>query len=190
MNRFVFNGKILSNFLIILLFASNVCFAEPLNVRTNNAGNLVYSKHNNWDGQIGKYKSFAVFKSRESGLVAMQSVIQSNIIKTKTVDQFVLRYTNESLKYKHIRRYANAIKQQIGRDTLRLSDSEQLLPLIVFLEGGTKAFKYYFGVNNVRTKNNGRYDYFVQNTIVESRIHGRTIRATKCYSLRNVLIPT
>ena len=183
-----FMKKAYKSFLIILLFVSNVCFAEPLNVRTNNAGNLTYSRTKIWNGQVGKCKQFVVFDSKENGLLAMQSVIESNIIKTKTVDKFVERYTNESLHNKHIRNYANAIKKQLGRINLRKGDSEQLLPLIVFLEGGTKAFNYYFGVNNVRTKSYGRYNQFVQVTIVKHGIQRGTIRTTKCYTLRDVLI--
>ena len=178
----------LKSFLGILLFVSSVCFAEPLSVRTNNAGNIVHSKYNNWNGQIGKHKQFVIFDTKDNGLRAMEIVLKSNIEKEHTVTGFVQRYTNESLRHKHIKNYANAIKQHIGRDHLKTSDSGKLLPLIVFLEGGEKAFNYYFGVNNVRTKRNGSFDCFVQNTIVKNGLHGRTIKHSIGYSLRDVLM--
>jgi len=178
------------NFLTILLFVSNVCFAEPLSVRTNNAGNLVYSKHNNWDGQIGKYKRFAKFKDKESGLNAMQSVIESNIVKTKTVEKFVARYVNESNNLKHIKRYENAIIKHIGREHLYKGDSEKLMPLIVLLEGGSQSYLYFYGEYNVRTNRHGNFDKFVQTTFIKNGLHRRTIKQVECYSLRDVLIST
>jgi len=158
-----------------------------LNVRTNNAGNLAYSNGTKWNGQISKYKKFVVFDTKENGLRAMEIVLKSNIRKSITVTSFVSRYTHESLKHKHIQNYANAIRNQLGRDHLHVSDSEQLLPLIVYLEGGTKAFNYYFGENNVR-RNNERFSRFIQVTIVKDGIYGRTIKQTKCYSIRDVLM--
>jgi len=189
----------LQNLLLILLFVSNVSFAEPLknalankpiSVSTNNAGNIVYCNNNNWIGQVGKHKQFVIFDTKENGLRAMEIVLKKRLLKESTVSSFVSKYTNESLTHKHIQNYANAIRQQIGRDHLKQSDSEQLLPLIVFLEGGTKAFNYYFGVNNVRTKRYRSFNYFIQNEIVKHGICRRTIKQTNCYSLRDVLLPT
>lgn len=178
----------LKSLVLILFFVSNVCFAEPLNCRTNNAGNLTYSKYNNWDGQLGIHKGFVVFDTKDNGLRAMEIVLKSNIRKNNTVSLFVRRYTNESLRHKHIQNYVNAIRKHLGRDHLYTSDSEKLLPLIVFLEGGEKAFNYYFGVKNVRTKRNGSFDCFVQETIVINGLHRRSIKQVVSYSLRDVLL--
>lgn len=131
-----------------------------------------------------------MFDSKENGLRAMKIVVKSNIRKNKSVDSFVERYTDESLKNKHIKKYANAIKKLLGRSYLKESDAELIVPLIVRLEGGTRAFNYYFGEKNVRTKNNGRFDYFVQNKVIKLGVYGRTIKQVKCYSLRDVLFPT
>jgi hypothetical protein len=117
----------------------------------------------------------------------MEVVLKKRLYKEYTVSRFVSKYTNESLRHKHIKNYANAIRNQLDREHLKVSDSEQLLPLIVYLEGGTKAFNYYFGEKNVRTRN-ARFDYFVQFTIIKDGLHRKTIKEVKCYSLRNVLM--
>ena len=47
-----------------------------LNVRNNNPLNIRFSKHNNWDGQIGQSGGFAKFETPEYGFRAAYKLIQ------------------------------------------------------------------------------------------------------------------
>ena len=134
--------------LLVLITMCSILLSNPLNVRTNNAGNIKYIERNNWVGQTGQENGFAVFDTKEHGLRAMKIVIKANIRATNNVDAFVVRYAgepNETIHTQHLINYATAIKDKLGRDFILETDTELLAPLMVYLEGGKEAYKYFYG---------------------------------------------
>jgi len=134
---------------LFLLFISlcAIIYATPLSVRTNNAGNIKYNKHNDWIGQTGSENGFAKFDTKEHGLRAMRIVVLKNIQATKTVNCFVMRYASEpseSLASQHLINYARTIKNALGKDFISEEDLDVLVPLMVKLEGGQEAYDYFY----------------------------------------------
>lgn len=120
---------------------------QPLSVRNNNAGNIKYSVRNDWIGQTGENKGFAVFSDRSYGMRATKIVILKNIKATDSVEGFVMRYAaepNETIHSENLRNYARSIESALGRDFIKESDLEIVTKLVIKFEGGQKAVDYFY----------------------------------------------
>lgn len=88
--------------LTILLCSSTLC-AETLGIRNNNPGNLVYSKHNDWKGQVGKEKGFVKFSSPKYGIRAMAILLKKRIKEGRTLEEAIAIWAppheNDTEKY-------------------------------------------------------------------------------------------
>lgn len=65
----------------------------PLGLRNNNPGNLRYSAANNWKGQIGSNKGFAVFSNIIYGVRAFGIDLKGDIKKGKnTIEKLIYEF--------------------------------------------------------------------------------------------------
>ncbi len=92
---------------------------ETIAVRCNNPLNIRYSKHNNWDGQVGCEAGFCVFKNTAYGFRAAYKII-TNYMRAglRTIEEIVTRWAPPCEN--DTKRYINFVCEQ----TLIPSDHE------------------------------------------------------------------
>ena len=134
--------------------------SNPINVRNNNLGNIKNISSNKWKGQtnLKTKETFASFSSPELGVRALKKVIQVNINKTSTIEEYVNRYASEpdeKAHFKktgsllpHLKNYALVVAKSQG-----LKSEKDKIPKKVNMlewikataraEGGEGALKYF-----------------------------------------------
>ena len=136
--------------LIVVLFFVAITLESkrsPLNVRNNNPCNIKYSKSNKWLGSSYDVGIFEKFKDKRHGLRACLSVITTNIVKTNSVEEFVLRFAtegHETIKSNNIKNYRDyLIKKLKYVHKINIYDSVKVMQYVIYLEGGRDAIIYY-----------------------------------------------
>lgn len=134
--------------LLLVKHISGVCstFSIPRGVRNNNPGNIVYSKYNQWEGQIGKESNggFVVFKSPLYGIRAM--VVLIGVYKKQgivTVHSLISKYSpsKENNTKAYIKYICKKLKikpnQHLKYDKNNL---KKLIKAIIYYENGVQPY--------------------------------------------------
>lgn len=114
-------------------------------LKTNNPGNIRFSKANNWKGQTGQYKGFVSFSHVDYGLRALILLIKNYIRKGyDTPEAIIYRFAppteNETEIYlKYVHRCL-----PFGFDSADSTDIFHLVSAICMFETGYKFYFSYF----------------------------------------------
>jgi hypothetical protein len=112
-------------------------------VRNNNPGNLRFA---NQRGSTGKDENgFAIFPTREAGLVALEKQIRLDIGRGDTLQKFISEYApaadkNDPIKYTNFVSKATGIRPD---EKIPVSKIPVLMAAIVQMEGGDSASSYF-----------------------------------------------
>jgi hypothetical protein len=112
-------------------------------VRNNNPGNLRFA---NQRGSTGKDETgFAIFPTREAGLVALEKQIRLDIGRGDTLQKFISEYApaadkNDPIKYTDFVSKATGIRPD---EKIPVSKIPVLMAAIVQMEGGDSASSYF-----------------------------------------------
>ena len=118
--------SILFALFVFLMFKCS-SHGATLGERNNNPGNLIYSKSNNWVGQIGKEKGFVKFKTPEHGIRAMKKILDKRTGETvrEIVSKWAPPHENKT------ENYIDFVERKTGfKESKRIQTDEEKFKLI------------------------------------------------------------
>lgn len=105
--------------------------ATPRGIRNNNPGNIVYSKANNWVGQIGSDGRYAVFDKSENGIRAMARLLNNYNARygLSTVNGLINRWAPDTEN--NTASYVASVANQMGVDPLQRLNLDAVMPSLI-----------------------------------------------------------
>lgn len=110
---------------------------RPIWEVAKNPGNVRYYAGNDWLGQVGEYRGFAVFSSYEYGIRAMAIIIAADIRAGKTLRQIISEYAPPSENDTgHYLRTVSARSGLSPEHSPPMSALRDLLRAMIYMETG------------------------------------------------------